>query len=355
MTDLSQKSIALIIPDFDLGGEEKRVVFFANNYLEYFKSVYLFAPDGLSKKLLNPKVKHIVTNVRNYKKIFFVLKIINKEKISFLQGHKRATMPYLLASEKFINTISIFNFDNIYPNYNNLCKFITPKHIVYLSDIVQNYYANYYKKNINKTINMGGDFYENSHIDTLQKIKIELGIKDETILLSLGRLSYQKNHQKLIESLNKLKEENFICLIAGDGPLENKIKMQIKKYQLSDKVRILGHRTDVKNLLCISDVLIQASIFEGFPNVFIEAASVGLPIISTDVGSSRTLVNKNGIVVHANDSQELAIAIRKMILNHSLYKKEAMVLRDSNFFKQFHKSEMLKNYISYYKSFLVLL
>jgi glycosyltransferase involved in cell wall biosynthesis len=202
---------------------------------------------------------------------------------------------------------------------------------------------------------MGGDFYENSHIDTLQKIKIELGIKDETILLSLGRLSYQKNHQKLIESLNKLKEENFICLIAGDGPLENKIKMQIKKYQLSDKVRILGHRTDVKNLLCISDVLIQASIFEGFPNVFIEAASVGLPIISTDVGSSRTLVNKNGIVVHANDSQELAIAIRKMILNHSLYKKEAMVLRDSNFFKQFHKSEMLKNYISYYKSFLVLL
>jgi hypothetical protein len=40
MINISQKSIALIIPDFDFGGEEKRVVFFANNYLNYFKQLF---------------------------------------------------------------------------------------------------------------------------------------------------------------------------------------------------------------------------------------------------------------------------------------------------------------------------
>jgi glycosyltransferase involved in cell wall biosynthesis len=351
MNNLSNESIALIIPDFDFGGEEKRVVFFANNYLNYFKNVYLFAPNGLSTKLLDPRVKHIVINVRNYKNLPFVLKTIKREKIIFLQGHKRATMPYLLASEKFLQVKSIFNFDNIYLAYNNLCKFITPKHVIYLSDIVKDYYVPYYRKNRNITINMGGDFYERIPMNTVQDIKRELGIEDKFILLSLGRLSEQKNHQKLIEALGELKDENFICLIAGDGPLEDKIKMSIQKYGISDKVQLLGHRTDVENLLCISDVLVQSSIFEGFPNVFIEAASVGLPIITTNVGSSRTLVENNGIVVKANDSQELAFAIRKMIKDYSFFKEKAMVLKESSFLKQFHKTEMLKNYISYYESF----
>jgi glycosyltransferase involved in cell wall biosynthesis len=351
MSDLSQISIALIIPDFDFGGEEKRVVFFANNYLNYFKSVYLFSPDGMSKDILDPKVKHVIINVRNYKNLFSVLKTIKTEKIDFLQGHKRATMPYLLASEKLLNVKSIFNFDNIYLSYNYLCKFVTPRHVVYLSDIVKNYYAPYYKKNKNVIINMGGEFYENIPAINIQEIKKELRIEDKFILLSLGRLSEQKNHQKLIEALSEIKNENFICLVAGDGPLEDKIKMLIEKYEISDKVNLLGHRNDVQNLLCISNVLVQSSIFEGFPNVFIEAASVGLPIITTDVGSSRTLVENNGIIVKPNNSTELANAIFKMIKEYSFYEEKAIVLKDSGFLKQFHKTNMLKNYILYYESF----
>lgn len=351
MSNLSNESIALIIPDFDFGGEEKRVVFFANNYLNYFKYVYLFAPKGLSNQVLDPRVKHLEVNVRNYKNLLLVLKTIKKEKINFLQGHKRASMPYLLASEKFINTTSVFNFDNIYLKHNYICKFITPKNIVYLSDIVKDYYYSYYKKNNNVTINMGGDFYERIPSKAAQDLKRELSIEDKFILLSLGRLSEQKNHQALIEALSELKDKNFICLIAGDGPLEGKIKRLIQKYGISDKVQLLGHRTDVESLLCISDVMVQASVFEGFPNVFIEAASVGLPIITTDVGSSRTLVENNGIVVKSNDAKKLAFAIGKMIKDYTLYKEKAIKLKESNFLKQFHKAEMLKNYISYYKLF----
>ncbi|KAF2509242.1 glycosyltransferase [Flavobacterium zhairuonense] len=351
MNDLRNKSIALIIPDFDFGGEEKRTVFFANNYLNYFKAVYLFAPDGLSVQLLDPKVNYIVTNVRNYRNLFSVLKKIKKEKIDFLQGHKRATMPYLLASEKILNTASIFNFDNIYLKYNNICKFVTPKHVVYLSEIVKDYYASYYKKNRNTTINMGGDFYECIPMDKIQDLKKELGIENQFILLSLGRLSEQKNHQNLIQALSELKNENFICLIVGDGPLEGKIKFLIEKYNIEDKVVLLGHRTDVQNLLSISDVLVQSSIFEGFPNVFIEATSVGLPIIATNVGSSRTLVENNGIIVMPNDYKGLSAAILNMINEYSYYKEKSVTLKESSFFKQFHKVNMLENYISYYKSF----
>lgn len=347
---LATKSVALIIPDFDHGGEEKRVVFFANNYLKYFKNVYLFAPAGLSNELLDPGVIHFKTNIRNPANILKVVKALKRHNISFLQGHKRATLPYLLAAEKIGHIKSFFNFDNIYLKFNKLCSIISPRNIVYLSDRVAEYYNPFYKKSENKTINMGGDFYNTLTEEERASAKVDLSINNEFVLLSLGRLSEQKNHRLLLAALRRIKERSFICLVAGSGPLEAELKSLAQEYDLMDKVKFLGHRTDIASLLNISDALVQSSVFEGFPNVFIEAASVGLPIIATDVGSSATLISENGLLVQSGDEEALAQSVLKVMDNPRQFKSAAERLKNSTFFAGFHKKEMLKNYLEYYKA-----
>ena len=344
------ESIALIIPDFDFGGEEKRVVFFANNYLNYFKDVYVFSPDGKSSKLLDPRVKHIIISTRNYFNIFKIIRIVKEKKITFMQGHKRASLPILIVAEKRLGIRCNFNFDNIYLN-NGLSKFLMPKTIFYLSDVLKEYYQQQFIGHTNIVINMGGDFFDAINSQEVSRYKQILGIQDQKIILSLGRLSAQKNHQLLIAALSKVNYSKYVLLIVGEGPLEKKIKKLCKKNNLINNVKFLGHRTDISALLSISDFLVQSSIFEGFPNVFIEATSVGLPIIATNVGSSKTLVKENGILVASNDAKNLANAIDTMINNLDLFKQNALLLKSSNYFMQFHKNNMLKNYLAFYKSF----
>lgn len=347
---LHTKSVALIIPDFDFGGEEKRVVFFANNYLKYFKSVYLFAPGGKSEALLEPGVIHFKTNVRNPANVPKVISALKRHNIDYLQGHKRATLPYLLFAEKAGGIHSFFNFDNIYLRFNKACSAISPRNIVYLSDKVAEFYAPFYKGARNKTINMGGDFFEPAASDTRQASRAALQVGNELVLLSLGRLSEQKNHRLLLEALKQIKDRDFTCLVAGSGPLEEELKALAVTYGLADKVRFLGHRTDVADLLNSADVLVQSSIFEGFPNVFIEAASVGLPIVATNVGSSATLIAENGLLVESGDAAGLAAAIARVMDKPERFRAAAQALRGSAYFKGFHKSEMLKNYLDYFRT-----
>lgn len=346
---MTEKNIALLIPDFDYGGEETRVVFFANNYLNYFSNVFLISPDGESSKALDSRVNHIKLNIRNIANIPRIFTILKKYKIGILQGHKRITLPYLYLTEKILGTKSFFNFDNIYPTGNMLCSYISPTRLVYLSDVLKEFYLPFYRKSFNTTINMGGFFLTKIGKKERELLRNEFGITNEFVLLSLGRLSQQKNHILLINALELIQQENIICLIAGEGPLENELKNLVKLKGLDSKVRFLGHRTDIENLLNISDVLIQTSKFEGFPNVFIEATSAGLPIIATDVGSAKSLIKENGILVRNHKNDEISKAIEKMMLDKEFYRQKAEELMASEYFNSFSRENMLNNYVSYIK------
>jgi glycosyltransferase involved in cell wall biosynthesis len=280
------------------------------------------------------------------------MRFLKTNNISFFQGHKRASLPYLLTAEKFLKIESVFNYDNIYLKYNFICSLISPFHIAYLSDVLKKFYMPYYSANKfnNVTINMGGTFYEKQSTEQISIFKCENGLENKVVLLSLGRLDNQKNHKFLFNALSKVKNNKFICLVVGDGILRKDLIAMASQMNLTEKVRFLGQRNDVENILNVADILIQSSIFEGFPNVFIEAASVALPIISTNVGSSETLVKNNGILVKSNDVTGLAFAIDNVISDYKSYKEEAILMSEGSFLMQFKKDEMLRNYISFYKT-----
>lgn len=77
---LKSKSIGVIIPDFDYGGEEKRALFFVNNFVKYFKEVYLFAPPGAQSRYIDPQVKCVQIKIRGYKNVFKVIDFVKKRR-----------------------------------------------------------------------------------------------------------------------------------------------------------------------------------------------------------------------------------------------------------------------------------
>lgn len=120
--------------------------------------------------------------------------------------------------------------------------------------------------------------------DIRKKFRTELSIDDCFVVGHVGRFSAQKNHKFLVEVFNVLaqKHSNARLVLIGIGELEEQIKNQIKDMGIEDKVIFLGRRSDVPELLSAFDVLLFPSLYEGMPNVVIEAQASGLPCVISD-------------------------------------------------------------------------
>lgn len=117
----------------------------------------------------------------------------------------------------------------------------------------------------------------------------ELGIEDKFVIGHIGRFSYQKNHEFLIEIFNeiyKILPETELLLIGDaveDKTYLNKAKQKVKKLGLEENVKFLGMRNDVSELMQAMDCFVLPSRFEGLPVVGIEAQAAGLPCYFSDV------------------------------------------------------------------------
>lgn len=141
-------------------------------------------------------------------------------------------------------------------------------------------------------------FYKKDYIVIPNGIKIDkydLNIEknEKFTFIAIGRLEPVKNHLFLIEITNELKDKfDFELHIVGDSYLRNDIENKIKEYNLDDRVKLLGIRTDIPNLLNQSHCLVMPSLWEGLPIVILESGASSLPVISTPVGSIPSVINK---------------------------------------------------------------
>ena len=136
---------------------------------------------------------------------------------------------------------------------------------------------------------------------------------DEPVLISVGRLSPQKDQATLIEALAIVQNE-VPCrlIILGDGPLREDLLTLVREKGLKDKVELTGFVSNPYAWMAKADCFVLSSIWEGFPNVLAEALSLGIPIISTDCPSGPAEIldqGKYGYLVHMKDSHALAKAI----------------------------------------------
>ncbi len=136
-------------------------------------------------------------------------------------------------------------------------------------------------------------------------------------IVIIGRLEAQKGHADFLQAgaefLRYLPDAQL--WIVGTGSLRAELESQTAALGLSHAVRFWGQRSDVAEILLSSDLLVSASLWEGFPTVILEAQAAGVPVVATDVSGSRELVrdNQTGLLVPSAQPHALAAAMRWML------------------------------------------
>lgn len=113
--------------------------------------------------------------------------------------------------------------------------------------------------------------FQNIAVDGERK-RADLGIyKDAYVMVSVGELNANKNHSTVIRALKRVNNPNITYIICGQGPLEEKLKDLIKELELSSQVKLLGYRSDIPEILKVSDLFVFPSRREGLSVSLMEA------------------------------------------------------------------------------------
>jgi glycosyltransferase involved in cell wall biosynthesis len=116
--------------------------------------------------------------------------------------------------------------------------------------------------------------------------------------------------------------------LIGGGPLKNEYEKYISENKINSKITLIDwiEQKDMIDMIVNSDIYIQSSVSEGMPRTILEAMALGMPIISTNVGSIEGVLKngENAIVINPNKADELVDAIEKLINNDELRKNIAL-------------------------------
>lgn len=128
-----------------------------------------------------------------------------------------------------------------------------------------------------------------------KKKRDELGLQKNTVLGSVGRLSYQKNPEFILKTFNNYHNlnRNSTLLLIGEGDKKEELQEYIDKYNLNDSVILLGRREDVNELMMAMDIFLLPSRFEGLPIVLVEAQCSGLPCFVSDNITKEIAISQN--------------------------------------------------------------
>ena len=159
-------------------------------------------------------------------------------------------------------------------------------------------------------------------------LRHELNLKDDTfIILCAARFAHDKGHSYLVETMEVLKRITsipFKCVLAGDGPLLDQTKNQVKDLGLESDIIFIGFRPDIKNLFNGSNLYFNSSEHEALSFLIVEALASGLPVIATDMGGNRDIINDEtncGILVEYNNPVRTSEEIKKLMENKDLLNK----------------------------------
>ncbi|MDF1617762.1 glycosyltransferase [Petrocella sp. FN5] len=296
--------VAIILPQNFSGGAERVVSnlsFELSKYCELHVIVFNYRTEDayeLDGHVIDMDLtlrKTLFGKAMNFVKRLHRLKKIKRDMefdccISFLASANIANMLTKATEKRIIsirNNIFIHNESIIDRIQLKVCKVLYPKAdaIVVVSKLLK-------EKLISE---MGADahkintIYNPYNIENIKRLSLEPISKEEEalmgskIMLSCGRLTYQKNFEGLIKSFGEVvKKTDYKLVIIGEGELRGKLEKLIQELGLSNKVILLGYKNNPYKYMSQSKVYVLNSFFEGFPNALVEAMICGLPVVARD-------------------------------------------------------------------------
>ncbi len=159
----------------------------------------------------------------------------------------------------------------------------------------------------------------NNGIDVQQFFRQE---HDGFTLINVARQDKNKNQAALIRCFAKLheKDANTKLLLLGDGDQHDILKKLAEELGVAQAVTFTGNVSNTEDYYAVSDLYVQCSFREAMPLSVLEAMAAGLPIVSTDVGGLRDVVQDNGKLVPAGDEDAMLAAIMEIYQQSNLQK-----------------------------------
>jgi glycosyltransferase involved in cell wall biosynthesis len=139
----------------------------------------------------------------------------------------------------------------------------------------------------------------------------------DVVIGAVGRLEPQKRFDLLLDAFSRLRtlHPGLKLVIAGDGSLRAPLEAQCRALQLNGSCLLVGHVADVRLPHHAFNLFVQSSDYEGTPNAVLEAMALETPLVATDVGGTRELVEHgtDGLIVPTGQAGTLAAAIESLL------------------------------------------
>ncbi len=173
----------------------------------------------------------------------------------------------------------------------------------------------------------------------------------QPVVLTVARLDEQKGHRYLLKAAAQVPEAQFV--FAGDGPLRASLEAQARSLGVEERVRFLGHRNDIPDLLADCDVFVLPSLYEGLPLSILEAMSASKPVIATQIGGTdeAVIAGETGLLIPPADPTALAAAIRTVLADKPLAQRLASAGR-ARVEQEFSAMKMVQQVIDVYAELL---
>ena len=361
---MSKKNIIIFIPSIESGGVEKNLFLISNYLAKKFKKVSLLTCDNYDSKFSNvniirPKNKYISKLGRKSKyficMILLISEILKKRKLLIFsfQANFYASIISKIFNQKIIirSNSSPTGWSNT-PFRNYLFKLLYK-----LPDIIiVNSFD--FKKELKKKFNRSSQVIYNplnkNDIIKLSKHKLNFKFfsnKNFFRVISMGRLVDQKDFITFLKAIEIVKKKiKLRALIIGNGTLKEKLEKFIKFNKLKKIVKIIDYKKNPFKYLRLADIFILSSKFEGLPNVLLEAASLKIPIISSNCNTGPKEIlsaGKGGLLFKVGNANQLSEKIIFSKSNYKLMKKKIMYANKN--LKRFDKETNLSKYFQIIK------
>lgn len=159
-------------------------------------------------------------------------------------------------------------------------------------------------------------------------------------LVTIGRLSKEKGYERILLALSKL-DFDYYYTIVGTGVEKNTLFNYAKQLNISDKIRFIDYTNDIALYLSKSDVFIQGSYVEGFPNALLESCAIGTPVIAFNApGGTKEIIQEsiNGFIV--NNEKEFIEKLKYMLFQREWDPK----IINKSVMSKFNQDDIIKQY-----------
>ncbi len=334
----NKKTILLVLPFMIMGGADSILIRIFNFLKKYYDVVIITTMKSpLEYGDNTPEYKKITKEVYHLEE-FLLDSTEKKDFIDYLITTRSIKCIFNVGSEflyKIIPDIkkrdkTVIVIDQLFNEFGHIKNNRKNNKSIDLSIVantkIQEILLNRFKEDRSKVkvIIHGVDVEEEYNPDIVsKKYNLTKRNKSKLTISYFGRFSHEKSPDLFVEIVNRLDNKNFDVVMTGNGPAFSETLKLIEKYGLADRIKTPGIVDDIIQYHVQTDILVVPSRIEGLPIVILEALSLGIPVIASNIGGIPTVINSgyNGYTCEVGDIDDFAEKINFLERDRSLLEK----------------------------------